>query len=607
MTNYTKHSYEVVIIGAGGAGLRAAIEAASVGDENFQPRIAIICKSLLGKAHTVMAEGGMAASLGNVDSGDNWRVHFRDTMKGGKFLNQWKMVEIHAKEATERARELEKWGAVFDRTPDGLINQRSFGGHTYARLAHVGDRTGLEIIRTLQDKVVHLENIDIFMEYTVAKLFTEKGKIIGALAYNRNDSSFHVFESQAVILATGGCARAFAVQTNSWECTGDGHALGFEAGAELMDMEFMQFHPTGMIWPLSVKGILVTEGVRGEGGVLLNSEGERFMFRYIPDAFKNDVAETEEEANRWVAGDRKSNRKPPELLTRDVVAKAINAEVYAGRGSEHGGVYLDIASQRDPDYIRRKLPSMHHQFLKLAGVDITKKNMEVGPTAHYIMGGIRVDPETAETSIKGLFAAGEAAAGLHGANRLGGNSLSDLLVFGKRAGEYAYRHSELVSESRKKIEENDISTAIKDITNLIRAGEGEDPYTLQKELKEVMQKYCGIIRNEKDLKKGIAKIEELKEKAKNIAVQEGKTLNTAWHAALDLKSLLVVSEALARAGLERTETRGAHTREDFPEYDDDLGRENIVLRKERDRMKVTRHKLSEMPYELQKIIYDFGK
>ena len=582
MPQYSTKEYDVVIIGAGGAGLRAAIEAG----QDKSVKVAMICKSLLGKAHTVMAEGGVAAALRNVDIQDNWKVHFRDTMKGGKFLNNWRMAEIHAKESPERVLELEKWGAVFDRTKKGDINQRPFGGHTYARLAHVGDRTGLEMLRTLQDHAVH-QDIEVFMEHTVIELFIRENQIIGLLCYSRASGKFIVFSAKAVILATGGCARCFEVQTNSWETTGDGHALAYHAGAELIDMEFLQFHPTGMVWPPSVKGILVTEGVRGEGGILKNSKGERFMFRYIPPAFKNDVAETEKEANRWVRGDRKHNRKPPELLTRDVVAKAILAEVKAGRGSVRGGAYLDIASVRTPEYIKKKLPSMYHQFKNLADVDITKDPMEIGPTAHYIMGGVRVNPESAESSVEGLFACGEVSGGLHGANRLGGNSLSDLLVFGKRAGECALKRAKSIFEFPV-IAEEDVRSAIDWGRKPFSVARGENPYALQKELKEIMSKYCGIIRNGEDIQNGIQAIMEIAKRAEFLEAPAGDVMNVAWHTCLDLYSLVTVSELLARAALERKESRGAHTRADYPNYDSALGLQNIVLKKGSEGMEVTR-------------------
>ena len=593
--NYKIEKCDVLIVGAGGAGLRAAVEAVKM--KNM--KVAVVCKSLLGKAHTVMAEGGMAASLNNMEGEDNWEVHFRDTMKGGKFLNNYRMAEIHAKEAPDRVRELERYGAVFDRTEDGNIHQRPFGGHSFARLAHVGDRTGLELIRAMQDKVVH-EDVAIFMEYTVVKIFKKEGRVSGALCYSRHDGEFVLFQTTAIILATGGCARCWRVQTNSWEGTGDGHALAYDAGAELMDMEFMQFHPTGMLWPISVAGILVTEGVRGEGGVLRNSEGERFMFNYIPEAFKNDVADNEEEADRWVNGDHESNRKPPELLTRDVVARAIRSEVVAGRGSKKGGAYLDIASKRSPEYILKALPSMYHQFKELAGVDITKEPMEVGPTAHYIMGGVKVDPDTTETSVPGLFAAGEVASGLHGANRLGGNSLTDLLVFGRRAGLYAAEFAR--KNEQPKVTKQEVEEFIAGLLKPLKKGDGENPFQLQKELKEVMGKYCGMIRNEEELKEGIVELNKIAKRAENIAVPDHLELNTGWHAAISLQSLLTVALAMCRSALERRESRGGHTREDFPDYDEKLGRVNVVVRKEGGEMKVVREELPEMTEELKEIL-----
>jgi len=604
MSDYTTKPYDIIIIGAGGAGLRAAIEAS----QDPSVKVAVICKSLLGKAHTVMAEGGSAAALGNVSPEDSWQVHFRDTLKGGKMLNNWRMAEILAKEGPDRIYELEKWGAVFDRTSDGKISQRPFGGHTYPRLAHVGDRTGLEMIRTLQDYAIH-QPIDVFMEYTVTKIFTQEGRATGVLTYSRHTGEFTVFSANAVIVATGGCARCYSVQTNSWEGTGDGHALAYKAGAELMDMEFLQFHPTGMVWPLSVKGLLVTEAVRGEGAVLRNSKGERFMFDYIPDAFKNDVADTEEEAQRWVHGDRKANRRPPELLTRDVLARAILAEVKAGRGSTHGGAYLDIASQQSPDYIKKKLPSMYHQFKELASVDITKVPMEVGPTAHYIMGGIRVDADTTETTtVKGLFAAGEVAAGLHGANRLGGNSLTDILVFGKRAGEFALKHAKQYQE-KPTIAPEEIQSCIDASLSCFSndAKDGESPYQMQQDLKNIMNEHCGIIRNGKDIEAGIEKLMALHTRADNIAVEGSRTVNTAWHATLDIQNLITVSEALARAGYERTESRGAHTRDDFTSLDETLGKVNIVLKEENGSMTARKEPLPELPEELSQIIRNLDK
>jgi succinate dehydrogenase / fumarate reductase flavoprotein subunit len=602
---YTTKQYDVLVIGAGGAGLRAAIEVA----QDPSVKVAVVCKSLLGKAHTVMAEGGAAAALGNVHPDDNWRVHFRDTLKGGKLLNNWRMAEILVKEGPDRILELEKWGAVFDRTPEGKISQRPFGGHSYSRLAHVGDRTGLEMIRTLQDHAIH-QPIDFFMEYTVIKLFTKDGKVTGALSYDRHTGEFILFEAKSIVIATGGCARCFTVQTNSWEGTGDGHSLAYQAGAELMDMEFLQFHPTGMVWPLSVKGLLVTEAVRGEGAILKNSKGERFMFNYIPEAFKNDVADTEAEANRWVAGDKKNNRKPPELLTRDVLARAILAEIKAGRGSAHGGAYLDIASQRSPEYIKRKLPSMYHQFKELASVDITKDPMEVGPAAHYIMGGIRVDADTTETTtVKGLFASGEVAAGLHGANRLGGNSLTDIVVFGKRSGEYALKFAKENNEFTK-ISVNEVEQSINDSLRYFSndAGHGENPYSLQLELKVIMNDHCGIIRNGSAIQEGITKLQEIKERLKQVSIPQTRLLNTAWHTALDLENLLVISEALAKAGLERTESRGAHTRDDYQGYDNELGKLNIILSQDTEgTMQVRKESLPELPEELQQLMRELDK
>lgn len=588
-------NYDVLIIGAGGAGLRAAIEARKTSGL----KIAVVCKSLLGKAHTVMAEGGMAASINNMEGEDNWEVHFRDTMKGGKMLSNWRMAQLHAQEAPDRVREVEQYGAVFDRNEDGTIHQRPFGGHSFARLAHVGDRTGLELIRTLQDKVVH-EDVDIFMEYTVVKLFKDRDRVCGALCYNRHDGKFEVFKAKAVVLATGGCARCWRVQTNSWEGTGDGQALAYDVGADLIDLEFMQFHPTGMIWPVSVAGILVTEGVRGEGGVLLNSEGERFMFRYIPEAFKNDVADNIEEADRWVAGDTENNRKPPELLTRDVVARAIRSEVRAGRGSKRGGAYLDIASRRSPEYIKRKLPSMCHQFMELAGVDITKEPMEVGPTAHYAMGGIRVDADTAETTVKGLFACGEVAAGLHGANRLGGNSLSDLLVFGRRAGMAAAKLAK--SSGHLKLDEAEVEAAKEAALAPMKREGGENPFMLQRELKELMGAHCGMSRDGESLEEGLKKLAELKKRALKCSAVDDLQMNTGWHAALALEALLIVSEGMMMSALERRESRGGHTREDFPDYDEDLAKLNMVVRRGAEGMELVREDLPEMPADLKEII-----
>lgn len=595
---YKRLKFDILIIGAGGAGLRAAIEALQEKDL----KLAVVCKSLLGKAHTVMAEGGMAASLNHMEGDDNWEVHFRDTVKGAKLHNNWKMAEIHAKEAPDRVRELERFGAVLDRTEDGEIHQRPFGGHSFSRLAHVGDRTGLELIRTLQDKAVH-SGMEVFMEFCVVKIFKDSvGNVSGALAYDRKNGEFTLFECKSVILATGGCGKCFSVQTNSWETTGDGHALAYETGAELIDMEFMQFHPTGMIWPLSVRGLLVSESVRGEGGLLKNSEGERFMFNYIPEAFKNDVADTEEEANAWLAGDTQNNRKPPELLTRDVVARAILAEVKAGRGSKHGGAYLDIAATRSPEDILKKLPSMYHQFKELGDVDITKEAMEVGPTAHYVMGGVKVDPESTETTVKGLFAAGECSGGLHGANRLGGNSLTDLLVFGKRAGEYAAKHAR--SSKGENVSDLQVREAIEESKYAMRDGEGENPFLLQEELKEMMNYHCGIVRNEEDLLKGLELLKELKERAKKVRVTSDLKLNTAWHASLSLKSLLIVSEMMLRAALERRESRGGHTRLDYQKYDEELGAQNIVLFKG-ENVEFKKEPIAKMPESYQQIMKKF--
>ena len=586
------HTYDVVVIGAGGAGLRAAIEASAQ-----KAKVALVCKSLLGKAHTVMAEGGAAAALGNVMSEDNWRVHFRDTMRGGKMHNNWRMAQIHAQEAPNRINELEAWGALFDRTPDGRINQRPFGGHTYSRLAHVGDRTGLEMIRVLQDKGVH-SGIDVHMECTIVRLFVVGGRIAGALGYFRETGRFVLFRTGAIVLATGGIGKAWQITSNSWEYTGDGHALAYEAGAELIDMEFVQFHPTGMVWPPSVRGILVTEGVRGEGGVLKNSAGERFMFRYMPDMFKGDFAETEAESDAWVMGERKKNRRPPELLTRDVVAKAITKEIAEGRGSPHGGVFLDIASKQGPDYIKQKLPSMYHQFKELAQVDITKDPMEIGPTTHYMMGGVRVDAETQEATVPGLYAAGEVGGGMHGANRLGGNSLSDLLVFGRRAGLHA-------AEKRgtpPHIPDADVDIAMKEALAPFDRPDGENPYAVQSALQAVMQRHAGIIRDRLGLETALAELDKLKVRALETGITGSREYNPGWHTAIDLRSLLVVSEATARAALERKESRGAHTRSDYPDSDDKQAREQIVIKKEGARMTVRRETQPPLPADLMNLI-----
>jgi succinate dehydrogenase / fumarate reductase flavoprotein subunit len=595
MADIQRRDFDVIVIGAGGAGLRAAIEASALG-----AKVALICKSLLGKAHTVMAEGGAAAALANVRSEDNSRVHFRDTMRGGKMHNNWRMAQIHAEESPDRIRELEAWGALFDRTDDGRINQRPFGGHTYARLAHVGDRTGLEMIRVLQDKGVHT-GIDVFMECTVIWVPNAGGRVGGALAYWRENGRFVFFSSKAVVIATGGIGKAWTITSNSWEYTGDGHALAYEAGAELIDMEFVQFHPTGMVSPPSVRGILVTEGVRGEGGVLRNSEGKRFMFDNVPEMFKGDYAESEAESDAWVRGERVKNRRPPELLTRDVVAKAILAEVEAGRGSPHGGAFLDIATQQTPEYIKKKLPSMYHQFKELAGVDITKEPMEVGPTTHYVMGGIGVDAETQEATVPGLFAAGEVAGGMHGANRLGGNSLSDLLVFGRRAGAGAAECAKKNGEAPK-VSEAEIDAKIKEALAPFDREAGENPFEVQAALQEVMERDVGIIREKANMERGIAELQKLKERVAKVGVVGNREYNPGWNTAVDLKSLLIVSEAVARAALERTESRGAHTRLDHPESDPEQERVEVVIKRDGAEMKVERRRQPDLPPDLEKLI-----
>ena len=600
MSEYESHEYDVVVIGAGGAGLRAAIEAARSGSKT-----AIICKSLLGKAHTVMAEGGAAAALGNADDRDGWKVHFKDTMKGGKYLNNWRMAQIHAQESADRIRELEQWGAVFDRTPAGLINQRNFGGHTYPRLAHVADSTGLEIIRTLQEKGIH-SGIDIFMEYTVSHLLQdEDGTCTGCVAYNRVDGAMHAYSAKSTILATGGITRCWSVCSGSWEYTGDGHALALNAGAELIDMEFVQFHPTGMVWPPSVRGILVTEGVRGEGGVLRNSEGKRFMFDNVPEMFKGDHAETEEEASEWVrqvvAGEKASVRRPPELLTRDVVAKAINKEVAEGRGSTHGGAYLDIANQRSAEEIIAKLPSMHHQFRELAGVDITKEPMEVGPTAHYVMGGVRVDAESQESTVSGLFAAGEVASGLHGANRLGGNSLSDLIVFGKRAGEYAAKRSSDIEQPA--LDTKQVENAIEANLKPLKRENGENPGRVYDELRDMMQAKVGIIRTEADLQTAMTDLIDFRKRVGNTSSGSSMTYNSGWHQALDLQNMVDISTACTLAALTRTESRGGHTRDDFPVPDTGMWSHTTnVVWKDDAEIKIRQEELSQPPEELESLL-----
>jgi succinate dehydrogenase / fumarate reductase flavoprotein subunit len=594
------YSYDVLIIGAGGAGLRAAIEAANAGVS-----VGLICKSLLGKAHTVMAEGGMAAAIGNNDERDNWKVHFADTMRGGQYVNNWRMAEIHAKEAPDRVRELEAWGAVFDRTPDGRINQRNFGGHRYPRLAHVGDRTGLELIRTLQDHTIHL-GVTVLMEYTVIDLLLDGGRAAGVLAYDRERGRFHAIAAKAIILATGGVGRAFKITSNSWEGTGDGHALAYRAGAELIDMEFVQFHPTGMVWPPSVQGILVTEGVRGEGGILRNSEGRRFMFDDIPDNYKPQTASDPEEGWRYVTGD-KSARRPPELLTRDHVARCINREVKAGRGSPHGGVFLDIAWIKEKlpnaeEHIKRKLPSMYHQFKQLADLDITKEAMEVGPTTHYIMGGIRVDGDSQMSTVPGLFAAGECASGINGANRLGGNSLSDLIVFGKRAGEYAAAWAR--ERGQAHVDEGALTglerTALEPFD---RGSEGENPYKVQQDLQETMQALVGIVRTESEMQLALERLEDYKARAARVGVTGHREYHAGWHTALDLRNLLTVSEAIARSALERRESRGGHFREDYPDKQAELSTVNVMVKRAGDgAMQVTRLPIRPIPEELKQVI-----
>jgi succinate dehydrogenase flavoprotein subunit len=583
--------HDVVVIGAGGAGLRAAIQCASLGLDT-----GVLTKSLLGKAHTVMAEGGIAAALGNVDTRDNWKVHFRDTMRGGKFLNDWRMAELHAKNAPARVEELEEWGAVFDRTAQGLISQRNFGGHRYPRLAHVGDRTGLELIRTLQDKVVH-SGVHVHMECTALEILTDGGRVTGVAAYWRETGRFVVFRAPTVILATGGGGRAWRVTSNSWEYTGDGLALAYRAGAELMDVEFTQFHPTGMVWPPSVRGTLVTEGVRGDGGVLLNNKGERFMFGYIPEKFATETADSVEEATRWLAGD-KTARRPPELLTRDVVARAILAEVKAGRGSPHGGVLLDIASRVPADVIKRKLPSMYHQFKELADVDITKEAMEVGPTLHYFMGGVRVHSDTQESRVPGLFACGECAAGMHGANRLGGNSLSDLVVFGALAGDGAAKYVQALAQPPAPTEAS-VRAAFQRATDILNRESGPNPYVVHEQLQDAMNDYVGIVRTAEDLSRGIEEIEKLKVTAQNVKAHGASQYNPGWDEALSLRSLLITAEAVARAALMREESRGAHFRIDFEHERDEWLAYNIVIRMAKDgRMEVEKVRRPEGPPEL---------
>jgi succinate dehydrogenase / fumarate reductase, flavoprotein subunit len=600
MPEFQRFSYDVLVIGAGGAGLRAAIEASANG-----AKVGVVCKSLLGKAHTVMAEGGIAAALANVDDRDNWRVHFADTMRGGQYLNNWRMAELHAKEAPECVRELEGWGALFDRTSDGRILQRNFGGHRYPRLAHVGDRTGLEMIRTLQDHGIHT-GMQVHMECTVLRLLLDGGRIAGACGYDREKGRFHLWQARAVILATGGIGRAYKISSNSWEYTGDGLALAYRIGAELQDMEFVQFHPTGMVWPISVRGILVTEGVRGEGGVLRNREGRRFMFEDIPDLYRDQTAETEEEGWRYTQGD-KNARRPPELLTRDHVARCINREVKAGRGSPHGGVFLDISwikerIAKSEEHIKRKLPSMYHQFKQLADLDITREPMEVGPTTHYMMGGVRVDGDSQMSTVPGLFAAGEVAAGLHGANRLGGNSLSDLLVFGRRAGRFAAEFAQ--SNGPTTINEAESqATATAALAPFERGSSGENPYQIQYDLQDAMQDLVGIVRVESEMEQALVIIAKLRARADHAGITGNREYNNGWHTAIDVENMLIVSEAITRAALLRKESRGAQFREDFPTKDADWGKHNVIIRRGAgDQMLVEKRVLTPLPDELKKVI-----
>ena len=588
-----RHDYDVLVVGAGGAGIRAAIEASAAG-----ARTALVCKSLLGKAHTVMAEGGIAAALGNVWKEDNWRVHFRDTMRGGKLLNNWRMAQLHAQEAPDRVLELEEWGALFDRTADGLILQRDFGGHRYARLAHVGDRTGLEMIRILQQHAVH-RGIDVYMECNLQRLLTDGGKIAGAFGYWRESGKFVLFGARAVVLATGGVGKAWKITSNSWEYTGDGMAMALDAGADLIDMEMVQFHPTGMVWPPSVRGLLVTEGVRGDGGTLKNSQGKRFMFDYVPEFFRADTADSEREADGWYE-DKKANRRTPDLLPRDEVARAINSEVKAGRGTPHGGVYLDIASRRSPEYIKKRLPSMYHQFKELADVDITAAPMEVGPTCHYIMGGVRVDPETAAATVPGLFAAGEVAAGMHGANRLGGNSLSDLLVFGRRAGASAAAYASRTNA--RAIDDAQVDASARAMLAPFEGEGRENPYTVHADLQDTMQSLVGIIRTEAELAQAERTLDDLGQRLARVTVEGNRQFNPGWHLALDLRSMLTISTAVARSALTRQESRGGHTRDDYPKTDAEWGKKNVVTRKQDGELRITTEPLPQIPEELRQLV-----
>jgi succinate dehydrogenase / fumarate reductase, flavoprotein subunit len=603
-SSYETFEYDVLVIGAGGAGLRAAIEASAAG-----VTVGLVCKSLLGKAHTVMAEGGMAAAMGNVDDRDNWKVHFADTMRGGQYVNNWRMAELHAKEAPARVHELEAWGAVFDRTKEGKISQRNFGGHRYPRLAHVGDRTGLEMIRTLQDHGIH-QGITVHMEYTIVDLLKDGGRVVGAFGYDRERGRFRVFKAKAVIVCTGGLGRAYKVTSNSWEGTGDGVSLAYHAGAELLDMEFVQFHPTGMIWPPSVMGILVTESVRGEGGVLRNKDGKRFMYDDIPDNYKSQTSTDPEEGWRYTQNDKNAKR-PPELLTRDHVARCINREVKAGRGSPHGGVYLDISWIKEKlpnaaEHIKKKLPSMYHQFMQLANLDITKEPMEIGPTTHYAMGGIRVHGDTQATNIPGLFAAGECAAGLHGANRLGGNSLSDLIVFGKRAGEFAAKFAK--ENSPGSINDTQVEAAAREALEPFERGAttgatADGPYQVQNELQNMMQELVGIVRLENEMTRALDGISKLKTRAAKVAVYGHREYNPGWHTAIDLKHLLTVSEAITRSAIDRKESRGGHFREDFPNKDPEAAKYNAVVSKAADgSMKLRHEPILALPEPLKQVI-----
>jgi succinate dehydrogenase / fumarate reductase flavoprotein subunit len=597
MANYEVHEYDVLVVGAGGAGLRAAIEASSLGVS-----VGLVCKSLLGKAHTVMAEGGVAAALANVDQQDNWQTHFCDTMNGGKMMNNWRMAQLHAQEAPDRVRELERWGAVFDRTNSGEILQRAFGGHKWKRLCHVGDRTGLEMIRTLQDRGVH-QGISVYMECAITRLLKDGDRIAGAFGYYREDGRYVLFKAKAIVLATGGVGKSYPVTSNSWEYTGDGHALAYEAGADLIDMEFVQFHPTGMVWPPGVRGLLVTEGVRGEGGILRNSAGERFMFKYLPEATRKDYADNEDEAKKWVdaaiKGEKTEARRPPELSTRDNVARSIYIEVKEGRGSPHGGVFLDICYQ-DPERVKKKLPSMYHQFKELADVDITKTPMEVGPTMHYIMGGVRVDADTAQSRVPGLFAAGEVSGGMHGGNRLGGNSLSDLIVFGRRAGAGAAEYVKKLA-SAPAVSDQDVQAAMNEMEAPFKRKDGKNPYELQRKLHEIMSKHVGIFREEEELKKGIALLEELKEEVKLAAITGDKTYNPGWHMCRDLRNMMICSEAIARSALSRKESRGAHSRLDYPDTDAEQGKCNTAVSDDGGKMKLEKTPVPAMPDELKQL------